>query len=158
MSNEPKILVVDDNEDLLETFAMILKRHGFFVETAENGSLAVDKYKKHRFDVALMDIVMPEMNGVEAFRLMKEMHPDTTIILMTGYSDAALLELARAQGARHIVHKPIKIEKLIDLITEVASEPILVIDDEGDVSDPLTSAPGQPENETLIAAKARDLR
>jgi CheY-like chemotaxis protein len=141
MSNELTVLVVDDNEDLLETFAMILKRHGFFVETAENGCSAVDKIKKHRFDVALMDIVMPEMNGVEAFRKIKEMRPDATIILMTGYSDEALIQLARDEGARYIVHKPIKIDQLIDLITEVASDrPVLVIDDAGNTSDALTSS------------------
>jgi CheY-like chemotaxis protein len=145
MSNELTILVVDDNEDLLETFAMILKRHGFFVETAENGLSAVDKYKKRRFDVALMDIVMPEMNGVEAFRKIKEMHPDATIILMTGYSDEALLQLARDEGARHIVHKPIKIEQLMGLITQAASDrPVLVIDDDADTGDSRTGVPERP--------------
>ncbi len=108
MSHELTVLVADDNADLLKTFATILKRRGFLVETAENGLSAVDKYKKRRFDVALMDIVMPGMNGVEASRRIKEMHPEAAIILMTGYSDEALLKIARDEGARHIVHKPVK--------------------------------------------------
>ena len=73
MTDALTILVVDDNVDLLETFAMILKRRGFFVETADNGAAAVDKYKEHNYDVTLMDIVMPEMNGVEAFQKIREM-------------------------------------------------------------------------------------
>jgi two-component system response regulator HydG len=157
MSDELTILVVDDNEDLLETFAMILKRRGFFVETAENGLSAVDKFKKHSFDVALMDIVMPEMNGVEAFRKIKEMHPETSIILMTAYSDEALMQLARDEGARHIVHKPIKIEQLIELITAVASDqPILVIDDNADICDSLTKVLKEQGYDVLTAGSGEE--
>jgi CheY-like chemotaxis protein len=141
MSDGLTILVADDNEDLLETFAMILKRRGFSVETADNGQTAVDKYKRRRFDVALMDIVMPEMDGVEASRRIKEMHPDTVIILMTGYSDEEHLKLARDQGARHIVHKPVKIEQLIEIITEAGSgPPVLVIDDAANIDDSIDAA------------------
>jgi CheY-like chemotaxis protein len=141
MNDGLTVLVADDNEDLLETFAMILKRRGFSVETADNGAAAVDKYKRHRFDVALMDIVMPEMDGVEASRRIKEMQPDTAIILMTGYSDEEQLKVARDQGAHHIVHKPVKIEQLIEIIMEAGSgPPILVIDDDADIDDSVDAA------------------
>jgi CheY-like chemotaxis protein len=137
MTDGLTILVADDNEDLLETFALILKRHGFFVETAVSGASAVDKFKKRRFDVALMDIVMPGMNGVEASRKIKEINPEATIILMTGYSDEPLLSLARHEGARYIVHKPVKIERLIEIITEAAGDQtVLVIDDDAEVDGP----------------------
>jgi DNA-binding NtrC family response regulator len=157
MSDELTILVVDDNEDLLETFAMILKRRGFFVETAENGLSAIDKFEKHGFDVALMDIVMPEMNGVEAFRKIKEMHPEATIILMTAYSDEAMIQMARDEGARHIIHKPIKIEQLIELITELArDQPILVIDDDADICDSLTKVLERQGYEVLTAGSGEE--
>ena len=139
MSRELRVLVVDDNEDLLETFAMILTRHGFSVETARNGLSAVDKYKKRRYDVALMDIVMPGLNGVEASRKIKEIEPEAIIILMTGYSDEALLRLARDEGARHIVNKPVKIDRLIELITEVTSDQqIVIIKDTADTDESLS--------------------
>lgn len=139
MHDEPTILVVDDNQDLLETFAMILKRRGFCVETAENGASAVDKFREQTFDVTLMDIVMPEMNGVEAFRKIKEMEPGAPVILMTAYSDEDLIETARTEGVNHIINKPIRIDQLIDLITRTASgEPILVVDDDSDIRDTLT--------------------
>jgi DNA-binding NtrC family response regulator len=157
MNDELTVLVVDDNQDLLETFAMILKRRGFFVETAANGLSAVDKFKKHSFDVALMDIVMPEMNGVEAFRMIKEMHPESSVILMTAYSDEALIQAARDEGARHIVHKPIKIEQLIELITQVASdEPILVIDDDEDICHSMTRVLEQQGYEVLTAGSGEE--
>ena len=149
MTDELKILIADDNEDLLETFAMIFTRRGFFVETARNGLSAVDKYRRHRYDVALMDIVMPGINGVEASRKIKEIDPEAIIILMTGYSDEALLRLARDDGARHIVNKTVKIEQLFELIAEtVGDQPVLVIDnDDAELYD---------GTETTIVVKKKD--
>jgi len=139
MSDKPKILVVDDNQDLLETFAMILKRRGYNVQTAGNGSSAVDKFKDQRFDVTLMDIVMPEMNGVDAFKKIKEIQPGAPIILMTAYSDEELIQTARDEGAHQIIHKPIRIDKLLELINETAEgQPILVVDDDADICQTLT--------------------
>ena len=140
MNDEPTILVVDDNGDLLETFAMILKRRGFIVDTAANGAAAVEKFKEHSFDVTLMDIVMPEMNGVEAFRKIKEIQPGAPIILMTAYSDEDLMQTARSEGARRIINKPIRIDQLIELINAAAAtQTILIIDDDADICETLTT-------------------
>ncbi|HFB06993.1 MAG TPA: response regulator, partial [Chloroflexi bacterium] len=133
MTEDTSILVVDDNEDLLETFSLILKRRGFSVDTAGNGVSAVDKFKERHFDVTLMDIVMPEMNGVEAFRQIREMCPGATVIMMTAYSEEELIQMARDEGAHRIIHKPIRIDQLIELIKEAAaSQPILIVDDDAD--------------------------
>ena len=139
MSDKPTVLVVDDNLDLLNTFAMILKRRGFSVQTAGDGFTAVDKCKEQNFDVTLMDIVMPEMNGVDAFKKIKEINPEASIILMTAYSDEELLQTARDEGVHTIIHKPIRIDQLIQLINETAEgQPILVVDDDADICDTLT--------------------
>ncbi len=139
MYDEPTILVVDDNVDLLETFALILKRRGFNVETADNGASAVNKFKKQKFDVTLMDIVMPEMNGVEAFRKIKEMQPEASIILMTAYSEEEIIQTAKDEGAHRVIHKPIRIDQLITLIEETAAgQPILIVDDDADICRTLT--------------------
>jgi two-component system chemotaxis response regulator CheY len=151
MTDGLKILIADDNEDLLETFAMILTRHGFSVETARNGLSAVEQYRRRRYDVALMDIVMPGLNGVEASRKIKAIDPQAVIILMTGHSDEALLRLARDEGARHVVNKPVKIDQLIELIAEAAGDqPLLVIDSEdADICD-------GTETTTVVKLKAED--
>ncbi len=141
MADAPTILVVDDNEDLLTTFSMILKRRGFYVETAGNGASAVDKFKEQDFDVTLMDIVMPEMNGVDAFRKIREMRPGATVIMMTAYSEEELIQTARDEGAHSIVHKPIRIDQLIEVIKEAAaSQPILIVDDDDDIRHTLARA------------------
>lgn len=130
MNDKMTILVVDDNEDLLETFAIILKRRGYEVQTACDGFAAVDKFKEQNFDITLMDIVMPEMNGVDAFKKIREIQPDASIILMTAYSDEDLIQSAMDEGVTLIIQKPIHIDKLIKMIDEQASsQPILVVDD-----------------------------
>ena len=157
MNDEPTILVVDDNGDLLETFAMILKRRGFIVDTAANGAAAVEKFKEHSFDVTLMDIVMPEMNGVEAFRKIKEIQPGAPIILMTAYSDEDLMQTARSEGARRIINKPIRIDQLIELINAAAAtQPILIIDDDADICDTLTRVLKQQGHEVLTAGSGEE--
>jgi two-component system response regulator HydG len=157
MNDEPTILIVDDNEDLLQTFAMILKRRGFCVATADNGTSALDKFKEQSFDVTLMDIVMPEMNGVEAFKKMKEMQPGAPVILMTAYSDEEMIQTAREEGVRQIIHKPIRIDQLIEMITDAASgQPILVIDDDADICDTLTKVLKMQGHEVLTAGSGEE--
>jgi DNA-binding NtrC family response regulator len=157
MRPEPTILVVDDNEDLLETFSLILKRRGFTVETADNGAAAVAKFRQRNFDVTLMDIVMPQVDGVEAFRKIKEIEPDASIILMTAYSDEDLLRAARDEGARCIINKPIRIDMLMQLINEAtAVKPILIIDDDADICDSLTRVLQQQGYEVLTAASGEE--
>ena len=157
MHDKPTILVVDDNQDLLNTFAMILKRRGFSVQTAGNGVSAVDKFKEQTFDVTLMDIVMPEMNGVDASKKMKEINPEAPIILMTAYSDEELIQSAKNGGVNQIIHKPIRIDQLIQLINEAADgQPILVVDDDADICDTLTKILKQQGYDVLAAGSGEE--
>jgi len=138
MPDQISVLVVDDNEDLLETLSLILKRRGFSVDTANDGVSAVDKFDAGQFDITLMDIVMPNMNGVEAFRRIKEMSPGAVVILMTAYSEEELIRLAIEEGAHRVVHKPIRIDQMIELLRDAATnQPILIVDDDGDLLDTL---------------------
>ncbi len=116
MAEPLRILVVDDNEDLRETLSRVLKKTGFYVEIAADGFMAVDRYLKGDFNVTLMDIDLPGINGVEAFRLIREMDPGAPVILMTGYSDEDLIQLAINEGAHCVLHKPLRIDKMIDTI------------------------------------------
>lgn len=157
MNDETTILVVDDNLDLLETFAKILERRGFRVETADNGAKAVTKCQLQNFDITLMDIVMPEMNGVEALKKIKEFHPGALVILMTAYSDENLLQAAREEGVHRIINKPIQIDQLIKLINGLSScQPILIVDDDPDICDTLAQIIKQQGYEVLAAYSGED--
>ena len=121
MIDQTSVLLVDDNQDLLSTLSLILKRSGFNVDTAENGCSAVDKFRMRHFDVALMDIIMPQMNGVEAFKQIKEIDPETKVILMTAYYEEELINTALIEGVHSAIYKPIDIAHVMDVIKEVAS-------------------------------------
>lgn len=133
MRERASILIVDDNEDLLDTLALILKRKGFAVDTAEDGLAALDKFKSHCFDLTLMDIVMPRMNGVEAFRHMREINPGARVILMTAYYEESQIDRAMEEGAYRAIQKPMDVAHLVDMIGEATMKPpILVVDDDPD--------------------------
>ena len=157
MTEKTSILVVDDNEDLLETFSMILKLRGFNVDTAPDVVCAVDKFKTNHFDVTLMDIVMPQMNGVEAFRRIREICPGARVILMTAYSEEELIKMALDEGALRVIHKPIRIDQMIDLIKEAArNQPILVVDDDDDICQTMTKTLELEGYEVLVAASGEE--
>lgn len=131
MKKSANVLVVDDNRDLLNTFALILKRKGYIVDTAEDGIQALDRFKARQFDVILMDAVMPRMNGIEALHEMREIDPRAKIILMTAFCEEEQLKKAVKEGAFGALYKPVDIAKLMDLIGQVTGNAsILVVDDD----------------------------
>jgi len=157
MHDEPTILIVDDNQDLLNTFAMILRRRGFAVETAANGNEAVEKFRQHSYDVTLMDVVMPDMNGVDALRHIKDIEPDTPVILMTAYSDDQLLENAKTAGVKEVINKPVHIDQLITLLTETtAGEPILIVDDDEDIRETMSFIMEKEGHRVITAASGEE--
>jgi CheY-like chemotaxis protein len=121
MAEPLRILVVDDNEDFLRTLSQVLKHNGFDVEMAADGCKAVDRYLHGDFNVTLMDIDMPRLNGVEAFRLIREIDPGASVILMTGYSDEDLIQLVLNEGAQCVLLKPIPVEKILNTIKAAVS-------------------------------------
>ena len=133
MKQQASVLVVDDNSDLLNTFSLILKMKGYNVDTAEDGVSAVDKFKRRPFDVILMDLIMPRMNGVEAFRKIREINPGARIILMTAYYEEDQIKTALDEGAYRAVHKPVNVARLMEMIGEATlSSPVLIVDDDSD--------------------------
>jgi len=133
MTEPVSVLVVDDNEDLLETFSLILKGFGYRVDTAGDGFSAVNKFQRQHFDVILMDIVMPGIDGVETFRRMREISPGARVILMTAYYEEEELRAAVDDGVYQAVHKPIDIARLAEMIQEATlNPPVLIVDDDVD--------------------------
>ncbi len=118
MTEPLRILVVDDNEDLLKTLSLILKRSGFDVEMASDGYTAVDRYMHGDYNLTLMDVDMPGLNGVEAFRLIRQKDPAASVILMTGHSDDDLIKLAVDEGAHCVLFKPMHIDKILNTIKD----------------------------------------
>ena len=127
-----KVLVVDDDKEFCTSMTDILEAKGYDVESENSGQAAIAKVKEKSFDVILMDIKMPAMNGVEAFKKIKEISPRTAVIMVTAYSLEDLIKEALREGVFGVLRKPLDIDKLIEQI-ELAKERgmlILVTDDD----------------------------
>ena len=131
-NNMIKILIVDDDKEFCAGMADILEAKGYEVESENSGTQAIAKVKEKSFDVVIMDIKMPTMNGVEAFKQIKKISPKTAVIMITAYSLENLIKEALKEGAFGVLRKPLDIDKLIEQI-ELSKERgmlILVTDDD----------------------------
>ena len=107
---------MDDNSELCETLADILEMAGFYVKSAKGGEEGIKRVKERFFDVVLMDIKLPGMNGVDAFKAIKKISPKTRAIMMTAYAVEALIKEALNECAFTVLYKPFEMDKVLDLI------------------------------------------
>lgn len=108
-----KILVVDDEESLRLSMKFKLKAAGFDVDVAEDGEVALEKLKSAPYDVVLLDINMPRMSGIEALGLIRQRHPQTEAIMLTGFADFSTAIECLKTGARDYLVKPIDTTELV---------------------------------------------
>ena len=108
---------------MLETMSDILDSTGYRAAIVSEAKKAVELVEKAYFNVVLLDIVMPEMNGVEAYYKIKDISPDTKVIMMTGYgSDHPLVKKAITSGVDQLLHKPFDVSELMDSLSKVCSK------------------------------------
>jgi DNA-binding response OmpR family regulator len=113
------ILVVDDDPAVLGVLRDILTEAGYDVADAMDGKKAVTKFRQHRPDVVITDIVMPDQEGVETIRQLKIESPGLKIIAMSGAIGGRYLRVAELMGADATLQKPIKVEQLLDAVKKV---------------------------------------
>ncbi|HUY01434.1 MAG TPA: response regulator [Candidatus Deferrimicrobium sp.] len=130
MKKDTKILVVDDDSGMCETLADILNEIGYSTNIANNGYQAIEMTKNDNFNIVLMDIKMPNIDGVETFKQMKLIRPSMKVIMMTAYTKDSLVEKAFKEGAYEVFDKPLDMDKLVNLIEKIEKQvPILIVDD-----------------------------
>ncbi len=102
-----KIVIIDDEQDILDTLARFLQRSDKFeIVTFSNPKIALDDVKKGMFDLVLLDIMMPQMNGLDFLKEIKETNPNQKVIMMTAYSTVDSVIDANKIGATDYVTKP----------------------------------------------------
>jgi CheY-like chemotaxis protein len=111
-----QILVVDDDKDNANSLAEIFEMEGHIVTTANSGKEAIMAYERKNFDIAFMDIAMPEKNGVESFFEIRKLKPLAQVYMMTGYSVEELVQRAIDNGALGVLHKPVDIARVLSLL------------------------------------------
>ena len=128
-----RIFVVDDDPDFAEGLAITLELEGHEVTFASSGEEAVRKFGKRDFDVTLMDVRMPGMDGLESLLEIRKIKPDAKVFMMTAYSVEDLLRQAMAEGAMGVLNKPFDSETLLKALKDVSpAGVILVADDDPD--------------------------
>jgi len=112
------ILIVDDNESILETLSAILEAKGYITDIAKNGREAIEKSKTNFYNLALLDIKLPDIEGTKLLTKMKETRPKMVKIMITGYASLENAVEALNLGADAYVMKPVDPEKLLRVINE----------------------------------------
>ena len=112
MSGQHNVLVVDDEPGMREFLEIMLGKEGYSVKTASNGEEAIQKIRNEAFDLALVDIQMPGLNGIDVLRSAKETTPDTTIIMITAFASHETAIEAMKLGAYDYITKPFKIDEI----------------------------------------------
>ncbi len=133
-SKDASILVVDDEVDTCGNLSDILTDLGYHVETAHDGKTALEKIRQKRYDVALLDLKMPGMDGLTLYREIKKIRAGTAAIVVTAYASSSTASEALHAGAWQVVAKPIDVPNLLKLVAEALDQPlILVVDDDPDL-------------------------
>src|SRR6188474_1259780 len=123
---EITVLVVDDEPSNQTSLEKIFQREGMRVFTADAAKSALELARKHRIEVVLTDLMMPGVNGVELLRALKEVSPDTEVVLMTAYGTVETAVQAMREGAYDFVEKPLKRMTIVKSVRKAAERQSLV--------------------------------
>ena len=122
-----KVLLVDDEEDFLSTLAERLEARGLKVSTATSGEDAVTSAEKQDYDLIVLDLSMPGIDGLETLKRIKAKQPDAEIIMLTGQGSIRTGIEAMKLGAEDFLQKPVDISELMDKISEAKDKRMLVL-------------------------------
>jgi CheY-like chemotaxis protein len=118
MQEKQRVLVVDDEELLRNMLAMFLKKNGFDVVCAKDGQECIALAEEESFLAILMDIRMPNLDGVAVLRTLRSKNINTPVVLMSGYCDLESVDEAKEQGAQGFLSKPFTPTKAVEMLKQ----------------------------------------
>jgi two-component system, NtrC family, response regulator HydG len=134
MTQHPSILVVDDEVDTCRNLSDILIDLGYRVDVAHDGPSALDLVRRNAYDLALLDLRMPGMDGLELFHRIRQLRSGTVGIIVTAYAGTDTTERALAAGACQVLAKPVDFTRLLGLVEDAVGRPlVLIVDDDPDL-------------------------
>jgi DNA-binding NtrC family response regulator len=123
-----KVLLVDDEKDFLEVMAERMAARGIEVSTASSAAEAIRLAEKESFDAIIVDLMMPEMDGIEALKLLKKKKPETQVILLTGHATLEKGIEAMKLGAVDFLEKPADMNQLTKKIKKAHAHKMMVVE------------------------------
>jgi two-component system, NtrC family, response regulator HydG len=157
MFGKPSILVVDDEPDICANLQDILSEFGYEVDTATSGPSALELVGKKAYDVALLDLKMPGMSGVELYKEIKRRSSGTVAVIISAYASTASAKEALEAGAWRILSKPVDVAQVMQCIDETLGQPlVMLVDDDEDLCASLWDVLRAQEIRVKMAHNAAD--
>ncbi|MCP3951887.1 MAG: response regulator [Desulfobacterales bacterium] len=129
-----KVLLVDDEKDFIETLAERMQTRGMDVSTTTSAKQALEMVDNQAYDAIVLDLMMPEMDGLEALSILKEKNPDLQIILLTGQATVEKGIEAMKLGAMDFIEKPADLESLTAKIKKAKAKKIVLVEKKNEES------------------------
>ena len=148
-----RVLVVDDDRMMAQTLREILEMHDWTVDVAHDGRTAVAKAAGVPYDVVLMDVKMPGLDGVSAFKAMKRARPEVRVVLMTAFAADSMISEAEDEGVLRVLTKPVNVRSLLAYLAGVLSRqrPVLLVDNDAAFLRTLSDSLRVSGFETIVA-------
>ena len=125
MPNTIKLLIVDDERIALRNLEHVMKKEGYNVTSTQSGMNALKLLDEHQFDVVLTDLRMEKIDGMQILEKSRERHPDSEVIMITGFATLDSAVDAMRHGAFHYISKPFKLEEVRKVVKEAISKVVL---------------------------------
>ena len=116
--NPIRLLLVDDEEGFVSVLTKRMTRRNINVTVALSGTEGIQALRKQDFDVAVLDLKMEDMDGIEVLKIFKKMYPEMAVIMLTGHGSEQAAKEGMEYGAFDYLTKPCELEELIEKITE----------------------------------------
>jgi len=120
------ILVVDDDDTLRKTMSRLFEKKGFTVNTAGTGREGLNKIREMFYDLIILDIRMPEMDGIEVLEKIMELKPETTVVMISGHGNIETAVEAIKKGAFDFIVKPLDLNRLLITIRNAGDKTVLI--------------------------------
>ncbi|MBF0225132.1 MAG: response regulator [Desulfobacterales bacterium] len=123
-----RVLLIDDEKEFIETLAERMKSRGMEVSTSTSPKDALKKAEAEPYDAIILDLMMPEMDGIEALASIKEKNPDVQVILLTGHATVQKGIEAMKLGAMDFLEKPVDIKVLTEKIKKAHAKKMIIVE------------------------------
>ncbi|MCU0691498.1 MAG: response regulator [Polyangiaceae bacterium] len=129
MEHDEKVLLVDDEEEFTSLLSERMEARGLRVEAVSNGSAALKKVEEgKKYDVIVLDLAMPGMDGIETLRRLMQQNPDLQVILLTGHATLQKGIEAVRLGAREVLEKPADLNALLEKISRAKLDRVMLLE------------------------------